>query len=82
MRRVSPHDFRAWVRDARHGDSVVYYTGFMVADEYDLPPERPQISLARSLAQKAYRRGEVALVQKKRAPHVYEYIAQRTRRRR
>jgi hypothetical protein len=73
--------FQYWLKNARPGERVLYYYGFLMRDREvfmrgggfsDNFPPSIKTAIA---AWKAYMNGSVHLIQKKQGMGVYEYIA-------
>ena len=64
---ISVPDFMVWSRQARKGDNIVYWRGFVARD-------MASVSIS-SAAWSLYEAGSVLLFQRKLAPYEYEYIA-------
>lgn len=73
--------FKFWANKAPRGQSVVYYTGFLMYDRERLlqrgvsPEHFPDEIRTAKMAWNHYTYGDVALVQKKKGPFLYDYIA-------
>lgn len=65
------YTFEAALRNARPGETIVYYTGLLLADRGTNPDLQ---DLARA-AWQAYQDGDVCLTQRRLGPYVYEYLA-------
>lgn len=55
---MSAEDFDAWIKQAEHGEVVVYYRGFLAADRF-------RFSAVAAAAQKAHERECVCLTQRR-----------------
>lgn len=73
--------FHYWMKNARQGEWVVYYDGFLMRDREAFmrggggSDSFPQSIRTAILAWKSYLNGAVRLIQKKSAPYEYQYIA-------
>lgn len=82
MSHVHTEDgFKFWLKHAAPGQSVVYYTGFLMLDKEKLlqrgvmPENFPvEIKIAKTVWN-YHIYGDVALTQYKKGPFVYEYLA-------
>lgn len=76
--------FHYWLRNAKRGERVLYYNGFLMRDREQavksgfFAEQFPDRIKAAIQAWKAYMAGDVVLTQKKRGFAEYEYIATKT----
>lgn len=75
MKRKTYEDIMVWVKTARHGQEVVYYTGFLMKDR----KSDKELSFKADRALRAFETRLVILFQRKVGVGVYEYVAKRTR---
>lgn len=77
----SEDGFLFWSKNAKPGQSVIYYTGFLMYDKEKLMQRGvtsdnfPSEIKTAKLVWNHHLYGEVALTQNKKGPFVYEYIA-------
>lgn len=70
-----------WASKAKKGDMVVYYDGFLMMDRQryfmngGFEDSQPEALKAAKLAWRMYNDGVLTLVQRKKEPFSYEYIA-------
>lgn len=71
--------FNAWVRNARRGEKIVYYRGYLPDDRFvDAGAKAVAVEDVARAAWSSYLEDEVLLTQRRFGYKTYEYIATKT----
>lgn len=78
MQPIDINEFPAWVAEAKPGDTVCYYRGFLTRDcDPTSEGDTAHARLVRRMAAQSEAGGDVHLTQRKVKADLYEYLATR-----